>query len=73
MCMTSGGTDVSQEHWLQCIFQDGNTFAIFSPILLVMICRFVGLLHLGSFWCGKHHIARFRQSFRQGPPWQAIA
>jgi hypothetical protein len=22
MCMTSGGTDVCQELWLQCIFQD---------------------------------------------------
>jgi uncharacterized protein involved in cysteine biosynthesis len=40
MCMTSGGTDVCQELWLQCIFQDGNTFAIFFPILLVMIGRF---------------------------------
>jgi hypothetical protein len=30
MCMTSGGTDLCQELWLQCICQDGNTFAIFS-------------------------------------------
>jgi hypothetical protein len=27
----------------------------------------------GRGWPDKHHIARFRQSFRQGPPWQAIA
>jgi hypothetical protein len=27
----------------------------------------------GRGWPDRHHIARFRQSFRQGPPWQAIA
>jgi hypothetical protein len=33
-------------------FFENHPFAIFSPILLVMIGRFVGLLHLWSFWCG---------------------